>query len=111
MNRGDVYWHELRSPDKVRPVVVITADRHIRRLNAVAVASITTTIRHVPSEVVLGPDDGMREPCAVNLHQLWTATKAELQHKITTLSPRRMEEIRQAAIYVLGLEEPDEFAL
>ena len=97
----------MRPPDKLRPVVVITADRHIPRLNAIVIATITSTIRHVPSEVVLGPEDGMRVPCAVNLHQLYTVMKTDLQQRITTLNSRRMEEIRQAGIYALGFEEPD----
>ena len=103
MNRGDVYWCSLRSPDKRRPVVVLTTDRAIRHLNAVVVASITRSVRHVPSEVLLGPEDGLRSICAVNLHQINTVLKKSLQGRITTLQAHRMSEIRDAILLTLGL--------
>jgi mRNA interferase MazF len=103
VKRGDVYWYGFPKPDKVRPVVVLTSDDSIPRLNAVVVASITRTIRHVPTEVVLGPEDGMRGLCAVNLHQLRTVMKKDLQTRIAALDESRMQELREAVIVALGI--------
>jgi PemK-like, MazF-like toxin of type II toxin-antitoxin system len=61
-------------PDKKRPVVVLTRDNAIDYLSTVTVAPITSAIRGVPSEVVLNEDDGMKTPCAVNLHNSVTVS-------------------------------------
>jgi mRNA interferase MazF len=72
--RGDVRLYMFASPDKRRPVVVLTRDSSISYLSSVTVAPITSTIRGVPSEVVLGEDDGLKAPCAVNLHNSITVS-------------------------------------
>lgn len=51
--RGDVRLYQFAPPDKKRPVVVLTRDSAIAYLSTVTVAPITSTIRGVPSEVVL----------------------------------------------------------
>src|SRR5207249_7794042 len=66
--RGDVRLYQFAPPDKNRPAVVLTRDSAIAYLSTVTVAPITSTIRGVPSEVVLNEEDGMKAPCAVNLH-------------------------------------------
>ena len=58
--RGDVRLYTFATPDKNRPVVVLTRDSAIAYLGTVTVAPITSTIRGVPSEVLLNEDDGMR---------------------------------------------------
>jgi len=59
MNQGDVYWYTFRAPDKRRPVLILTRNSAVSYLTSVTVAQITTTIRGVPSEVVLTPaEDG-----------------------------------------------------
>ncbi len=59
--RGDVRLYRFASLDKKRLVVVLTRDSAVAYLSTVCVALITSTIRGVPSEVVLGEDDGMKE--------------------------------------------------
>ena len=49
--RGDVRLYSFSSPDKKRPVVVLTRDSAISYLSTVTVAPITSAIRGVPSEV------------------------------------------------------------
>lgn len=70
MNRGDVRWHNFRPPDKRRPVLVLTRDSAIPYLNDVTVAPVTTRIRGIPSEVLLGKEDGMPEDCAINFDHI-----------------------------------------
>lgn len=64
LNRGDVRLFRFASPDKQRPVLVLTRDGAIGHFATVTVAPITSTIRGVPSEVVLDIGDGMKGPCA-----------------------------------------------
>lgn len=66
------------------------------------IAPITRAVRGIPSEVALDGDDGLPEPCAVNLDHLQTVARSRLDGLITTLSSRRMGEIREALFFALG---------
>jgi len=83
-------------------VVVLTRDSVLEYLGEVTIAPITRTIRAIPSEVPLGPVDGMPGECAVNLDHVQTVAKSRLGALIATLPPRRTTEIRQALLFALG---------
>jgi len=100
--RGDVRLHHFAPLDKNRPVVVLTRDSAIRYLGTVTVAPITSTIRGVPSEVVLNAEDGMKAPCAVNLHNAVTISQEKLGKRVTKLGSARMDEICAALGFSLG---------
>ena len=100
--RGDVRLYEFAPPDKKRPVVVLTRDSAIDYLNSVTVAPISSTGRGVPSEVLLGEDDGMKAACAVNLHNVVTVSQARLGKRVARLSAVRMEQICGAMKFSLG---------
>ena len=57
LSRGDVHLCRFAPPDKQRPVLVLTREPAIGHLSSVTVAPITSTIRGVPSEVILDIDD------------------------------------------------------
>lgn len=102
--RGDVRLYNFAPPDKKRPVVVLTRDSAIAYLSAVTVAPITSAVRGVPSEVVLNQDDGMKAPCAVNLHNAVTVSRDRLGKRVTQLSSARMKEICAALRFSLGCD-------
>jgi mRNA interferase MazF len=102
--RGDVRLYRFASPDKKRPVVVLTRDSAISYLSTVSVAPVTSAIRGVPSEVVLGEDDGMKAPCAVNLHHTITVSQDRLGKRVARLSSVRMTEICGALRFSLGCD-------
>ena len=56
------------------------------------------------SEVSLGTEDGMRQACAVNLHNLVTIRQEILGRRLTQLSPRRMSEVCTALAFALGCD-------
>jgi mRNA interferase MazF len=97
-----VRWYDFARPDKKRPVVILTRDSVLDYLGEATIAPITRTVRGIPSEVPLGPDDGMTEPCAVNLDHVQTVGRGRLGAHLTTLSARRMDEIREALLFALG---------
>jgi mRNA interferase MazF len=105
MIRGDVRWYRFRPPDKRRPVLVLTRDSAREYLQEVTVAPITTRIRSAPSEVLLGPDDGMPEECAINLYHLQTVPKNSIGRVIAHLGPARMAEVKTALLFALGFED------
>ena len=55
MRRGEIRWYRFPRTDKRRPVLVLTRDPAIEFLGEVTVAPITSTIRGIPTEVLLGP--------------------------------------------------------
>jgi mRNA interferase MazF len=102
MQRGEVRWYTFAAPDKRRLVLLLTREPMIRRLNDITVASITTTIRHLDSEVRLGSADGMPTDCVINCDQIQTLSKHKLGDRITELSPARLDEVEHALLYALG---------
>jgi len=104
MIQGDVYWVKLKKPDKKRPVLILTRTSVIPELNSVVVAAITTTLREVRSQVVLGVEDGMREDCAVNMDNLHTVNKSFFDSYITHLPKSRMQEVFDAMQFAFGYE-------
>jgi len=102
--RGDVRLLSFGAQDKKRPVVVLTRDSAVAYLSTVTVAPVTSAIRGVPSEVVLSEDDGMKGPCAVNLHNAVTVSQDRLGKRVAQLSSPRMSEICAALRFSLGCD-------
>jgi len=102
--RGDVRLYQFAPPDKRRPVVVLTRDSAVAYLSSVTVAPVTSKIRGVPSEVVLNEEDGMKAPCAVNLHNAVTVSQDRLGRRVAHLSSLRMREICAALRFSLGCD-------
>ncbi len=100
--RGDVRLYRFAHPDKQRPVVVLTRESAIGYLSAVTVAPITSSIRDVPSEILLTEADGMKGRCAVNLHNVVTVSKAHLGRRVAMLSSERLSDICGALGFALG---------
>jgi mRNA interferase MazF len=65
-------------------------------MRKVTIAYLTRTVRGIPTEVQLGPDDGMPEECAVTLDNVRTVNKGLLSEPITSLSGDRMQEVCRA---------------
>jgi mRNA interferase MazF len=104
ITRGDVRLYHFAPPDKKRPVVVLTRDSAIAYLSTVTVAPIASAIRGVPSEVVLDEQDGMKAPCAVNLHNAITVSQDRLGKRVAQLSSPRMSEVCSALRFSLGCD-------
>jgi mRNA interferase MazF len=102
LSRGDVHLYRFAPPDKQRPVLILTRDSAVGHLSTVTVAPISSTVRGVPSEVMLDVDDGMKGPCAVNLHNAATVSQERLGKRVTSLSAARMREVCAALRFSLG---------
>ena len=102
MKRGEVRWYKCARPDKNRPVVILTRDSALDFLGEVTIAPITSTIRDIPTEVLLTKEDGMPRDCAVNLDHIQTVSKGKIGSLITTLSSTKMSELRSALLFALG---------
>ena len=89
--RGEVWWGELEDVGR-RPFLVMTRSAAIPVLRSVLVAPITRTVRGIPTEVSLGPDDGMPAECAATFDNLRVIPKAYLTEKLCLLNPVRLTE-------------------
>src|SRR5262245_33348842 len=102
MRRGEIRWYTFARPDKTRPVLILTRDSALEFLGEVTIAPITSTIRDIPSEVLLTPDDGMPRSCAINLDHVQTVARGKLGALITTLGRQRLREVKGALDFALG---------
>ncbi len=94
--RGEVWWSELPEIGR-RPVVVLSRDAAIPRLRRALVAPCTTTIRGLPSEVVLDPrGDPVPRRSVVNLDSVESVSVAVLVERLGLLSSPRMQEVCSA---------------
>ncbi len=99
---GDVHLCRFQPPGKERPVLILTRDSSISFLSSVTVAPVTSTVRGVRSEVALDVDDGMKGPCAINLHNVVTVSQRRLGRRIARLSAARMREVCVALNFSFG---------
>lgn len=104
LGRGEIRLYRFGAPDKSRPVLILTRSSALPYLSGVTVAPITSTIRGVPSEVVLDAEDGMKKPCAINLHNLVTVAKQDLGRRVASLGDARMTEVCAAIAFALACE-------
>jgi mRNA interferase MazF len=105
MNRGEVCWYTFKAPDKRRPVLILTRDSAIGMLNSVTVAPITSTIRSIPTEVVLTEADGLPNTCAANFDNLQTIPMSSIGARISQLTSSKMQEAAAAISFALELDE------
>lgn len=104
MERGEVRWYPFKPPDKRRPVVILSRSSILPWINQVTVAPLTATVRDIPGEVVLDERDGMMKRCAINCDHIQTVPQEKLGEVITKLDSLRLEELRLAVQFSLGLE-------
>jgi mRNA interferase MazF len=93
LTRGQIWLLHRPRPDKRRPVLVLTRPSLIRVLHTVTVVAVTTTLRGSPTEVPLGPEEGLKTVSCANLCNVFTVPQSDLQTFVGTLSASKMREI------------------
>lgn len=102
--RGEVWWCELAEVGR-RPVVVLSRDAAIPRLRRTLIGPCTTTIRGIPSEVLLEPDDDpVPLTSVVNLDSVESVSLATLVERLGRLSDERMRQICEALEIAVACE-------
>ena len=105
VNRGEIWQFSFPRPDHRRPVLILTRQDIISHLHNVTVAPITTTIRGIPTEVVIGPECGLKTTSAINLDNLVTVPKSGLRLFVATVPPSVIKEIREAVLFAFGFDD------
>ncbi|MCA1677036.1 MAG: type II toxin-antitoxin system PemK/MazF family toxin [Actinobacteria bacterium] len=102
--RGEVWWCELPEAGR-RPVVLLSRDVAIPWLGRALIGPCTTTIRGIPSEVLLEPgEDPVPLPSVVNLDSVESVSLGTLVERLGRLSDARMHEVCHALAVAVACE-------
>lgn len=104
MRRGDVYWARFPAPVGARPVVLVSREEAYSLRSRVTVVPVTRTVRGIPTEVRLGPSDGLPKVGVANADEVVTIPRTLLRDRVSTLSRTRMVEVDAALRFALALE-------
>jgi mRNA interferase MazF len=104
VRRGDVYWAQFSAPVGKRPVVLVSRDEAYAIKTRVTVVAVTRTVRGIPTEVRIGPSEGLPKVGVANADELVTIPRTTLRERISTLSRSKLDEIDAALHFALGLK-------
>jgi mRNA interferase MazF len=102
VNRGEIWLYTFKPPDKRRPVLILSRPDVIPLLRTVMVAPITSAIRGAPSEVLVGVDEGLKGPSAINLDHVQVVEQRLLHRYIARVGPDRMKAVCRALAVATG---------
>ena len=105
MRRGEVWWADLPQPMGRRPVLLLSRDQAYQVREFIIVSPLRIRSRRLPTEVHLGPEDGLPRASVANLDVIITAPKRQIRERIAILSPRKIRAVEAALRFALGLEE------
>jgi mRNA interferase MazF len=103
LQRGSTWIADLPPPHGIRPVVIVTRDRAIGLLTNVTAVLVTRTVHGAPTEVELGPPEGMRTDCVAGCDNIVTIAKNLLRHRLGELGPEKVRELNGAIRIALDL--------
>ena len=90
--RCEVWWGE--APDAAgRPYLILTRNEAITVLRTVLVAPVTRTIRGIPTEVPLGPSEGLPVESVASLDNILAFPKSLLVRRMGALLATRIHEV------------------
>ena len=105
IDRGDVWLADLPTPDKRRPVVVLSRSSLIEVLETVTVADVTSTQRGSPTEVALAEDAGLKHSSCVNLTNVFTLRQSALARHLGVVPPATLRKSCAALRIAVGCDE------
>ena len=103
MKRGEVWWADLPQPVGRRPVLLLSRNEAYPVRELVTIAPVTARVRRIPTEVPLGPRDGLPRSCVVNLDTVTTIPKRALGERLAALSAEKLLAVDGALKFALGL--------
>ena len=105
MKQYEIWWTDLPDPIGTRPILLLSRDPSYEYLNRVLGVEITTRVRGIPQEVLLGASEGLPRRCVANLDNLRSVPKRTLRERIGRLPHRRTGEVKRALGHALGWPE------
>lgn len=116
IHQGDIYWVDLGEPTGSGPgyrhphVVVQNNLFNRSQIKTVVVCALTSNLKraNAPGNVLLAKGEGnLPKQSVVNVSQIFTVDKSQLDEYIGTLSPKRVREILKGIQLVLEPREPE----
>jgi mRNA interferase MazF len=107
VKRGEIRWYTFRVPEQRRPVLVLTRDEVIDRLNEIIDVPATSTIRGLTTEVILTEDDGMPAARALNFDHVSLAERNRTGRALCSPLEARWSEVRRALLIACGFGNGD----
>jgi mRNA interferase MazF len=101
VNRGEVWWLDHPEAGR-RPACILTRQAAIGVLNNVTVVPATRHVRGIPTEVALGPEDGMPDECVLTFDNITTVPKVLLTERIVRLPPAKIAQLCAALNIAAG---------
>jgi mRNA interferase MazF len=92
--QGEIWWAEAEG--KRRPVLVVTRSETVSVLTWIVVAPVTRTVRTIPTEVPLGEQEGLSEPCAAAFDNLQPIRRSFLTERVGSLGGERRNDLCRA---------------
>ena len=90
--------------DKTRPALVLTRVAARGAMTKVTVAPITSTIKGLSSEVLVGPDNGLDHEGAVSLDNVLTVPVSALGRTVGYLTGAQETQLARAVVLAYDLE-------
>jgi mRNA interferase MazF len=98
----ELWWAELPEPVGTRPVLLLSRNGSYDYLSRVLAVEVTTKIRAIPQELVLGRREGMPQRCVASFDNLRAVPVSMLVEQIGALSAARIVEVKRALGHALG---------
>jgi len=101
----EIWWADLPPPAGKRPVLLLSRNSAYEYLQKFVAAEITTTVRGIAQEVLLGRREGLPKPCVANCDNLRTVARSALVKRAGFLPLARHVEVKHAVGHALGWSE------
>jgi len=105
LKQYELWWANLPQPSGRRPVLLLSRNDAYEHLNKFVAIEISTTIRRIPVEVLVGKAEGLPKPCVANCDNVRTVSRAVLVKRIGQLDAARHFEVKRAVGYSLRWDE------
>lgn len=94
----------LPKPDKRRSVVVLSRQSLLETLHTATVVAVTSTPRGSPTEVTLGPEQGLKAVSCANLVNVFTVSQADLHAYVGSIGPKKLGAVCAALAIASGCD-------
>ena len=102
MKQYELWWAQLPEPVGTRPVLLLSRNGAYQYLSRVLAVEVTTKVRTIPQELVLGRREGMPRSCVANFDNLRAVPVSMLVERIGCLSAARIIEAKHALGYTVA---------
>lgn len=105
MKQFEIWWEDLPEPVGRRPVLLLSRNDAYHYLSKFIAVEITSTVRGIASEVLLGEEEGLPKACVANCDSLRMVPRSGLTRLAGQLAPERWVEAKRAMGAALGWRE------